>query len=172
MRGLLLAVAIVVVGSLTFIAVRESFRSAAEPALGLTTPVVRGDLRVEVMDAARQSGWPCDASQMPDRGWSCIVVQVALENQGAVVRGYDAHHFRLEDRTRYQYPRHLPAHYFPTIGSPPLGQGTLTPGGGIQGTVWFAAPRSRGPFTLVYQPPAAAAEPSRVLLPEPMHEWR
>src|SRR5262245_8501753 len=92
-------VIILVLASLAILAVLGSFRSAAEPAVGLATPAVRGELRVEATDAARQGPWPCDVSQLPDRGWSCIVVQVALENQGTGIRGYDAHYFRLEDRT-------------------------------------------------------------------------
>jgi hypothetical protein len=172
MRVLLLGVIIIVVGGSALFALRENLHSGAELPVGLATPEVRGDLVIQATDAARQAGWPCDVSQLPDQGWSCIVVQVVIENQGTVIRSYDAHHFRLVDQTRYQYPRHLPGYYFPDVGSAPLGQGTLAPGARVQGMLWFAAPRSRGAFTLVYQPPGAGAEPIRVRLPDPLRQGR
>jgi hypothetical protein len=172
MRGLLLGLVSVIVGTLIVVTLWGSWRSASQPRVGPTTPIVRGDLEIQATDAARQSSWPCDASQLPDPGWSCIGVQVVLENQGAGVRGYDAHQFRPEDPTGYRYPRHLAAYYFPTVGSAPLGQGRLAPGAQVQGTVWFAAPRSRGPLSLVYQPPQVGAGPVRVLLPEVLRVWR
>ncbi len=171
MRFLLLGVA-VVVGGLIFVSVWGSFHSRAEPAVELATPAVRAAVQVQATEAARQDAWPCDASQLPDRSWTCIVVQVALQNQGTALRHYDAHQFRLEDQTGYQYPRHLPGYYFPATGSAPLGQGTLLPDARVQGMLWFAAPRRRGPFTLVYQPSQADAVAFRVRLPDPLGEWR
>jgi hypothetical protein len=172
MRGLLVGLLIVIAGALIVIAAWGSWRTASEPRVGLTTPVVRDALVVQATDAARQSSWPCDTSQLPDPGWSCIVVQMLLQNQGGGVRGYDPHQFRLEDQTGYRYPRHLPAYYFPAVGLVPLGQGSLAPGAQVQGTLWFAAPRGRGSFNLVYQAPQDGAGPIRVLLPEPLRAWR
>jgi hypothetical protein len=63
---------------------------------------------------------------------------------------------------------------FRLLGSAPLAQGTLAPGSRVQGMRWFAAPRSHGPFTLVYQPPDGdgSVAPFQVFLLEPMREWR
>ena len=107
MRGLALGLVILIAATLIVVALWGSLRSASQPRVRLSTPIVRGELVIQATDAARQSSWPCDASQLPDPSWSCIVVQVVLENQGAGVRGYDAHQFRLEDQTGYRYPRHL-----------------------------------------------------------------
>ena len=126
MRALLLGLVIVLAG-LIILALVGKLPVSARPPMGLATPAARSDLLVQATDAARQGLWPCDVSQLPDQGWSCIVVQVALANEASVGRGYDVRHFQLEDWHCFGVFRETMR--FPLLGAPPAPAVSVVPGG-------------------------------------------